>query len=47
MLLQMLVFQNENFALQVSLTLMIRLSNFRVKVFSSLSKELVEIRPKR
>lgn len=46
-LLQMLFFQNENFAFKVSLTLTMRLSCFIIKLFSSLSKKIVEIRPKR
>lgn len=47
LLLQMLLFQNENFAFIVSLTLTMRLSRFIIKLFSSHSKEIVEIRPKK
>lgn len=46
LLLKMLLIQNENFAFKVSLSL-IRLPSFRIKLFSSLGKEIVEIGPKR
>lgn len=47
LLVQMLFFQNENFTFKVSLMLMVTFSSFRIKLFSSLSKEIVETRPKR